>query len=200
MRWKQTFFKEWLTVKTIKKHMNIWHCTKNFKKILNKLKLSTHYQWGLNTIFQNTPWQSSTGACSGCGGAWSGWGRVCSELKGPMASLFSPLRRDSSSSSSRILLFSLTQLGQKEVEGSSLLWLSSSVSSTFRSRELTLPSDKLKPSWGPDLLLPLRRQDWDLDLLESSREASRTSLKMRSIFFLLAGGWLSDSSLGSLLE
>lgn len=150
-------------------------------------------------IFQNIPWKSSMGPCSGWGGAWSCWVRVCSDIGGPTTFPCSPLRRDSSASSSRILLFSLTQLGQKEVEGSSPVWFSSSFSSTFRLGTLKLLSHELNPDPSTAILHSLGRRDWDLDLLESSREASRTSLKMRSIFFLLAGGWPSESSLGCLL-
>lgn len=82
------------------------------------------------------------------------------------------------------------------MEGSSLLWFFSSFSSTFRLGTLKLLSDELNPDPSAAVLHSLCREDWDLDLLESSREASRTSLKMRSIFFLLAGGCPSDSSLG----
>lgn len=175
------------------------------KKIRSKSKqkqrttaFSLMKPWTLDPtiISQTLPWKSSMGPCSGWGGTWSCWVRVCSDIIGPTTSPCSPLRRDSSSSSSRILLFSLTQLGQKEVEG---CWFSSSFSSTFRLGTLKLLSDRLNPDPSTGTLHSLGRDDWDLDLLESSREASRTSLKIRSIFFLLAGGWPSDSSLGCLL-
>lgn len=145
----------------------------------------------------NIPWKSSMGACSGWGVAWSLSGRLCSDILGP--SRCSPLRWDSSSSSSTILLFSLTQLGQNEVEASALVVLfSSSFSSTFRSETLR-PSSEESSLDPEDAVLhsPPEKQGWDL--AESSREASRTSLKIRSIFFLLAGGWPSGSSLGCLL-
>lgn len=142
------------------------------------------------------PWKSSMGPCSGWGVAWLFSGRTCWDRGG--TSPCSPLRRDSSSSSSRILLFSLTQLGQEDVEGSSAFWLSSSFSSTFRLGTVKLLSEESNPELSAAVSHLLGRNDWDLDLLESSREASRTSLKIRSIFFLLAGGWPSGSSLGCL--
>lgn len=64
---------------------------------------------------------------------------------------------------------------------------SSSFSSTFRSETLR-PSSEESNLDREDAVLhsPPEKQGWDL--AESSREASRTSLKIRSIFFLLAGG------------
>lgn len=117
------------------------------------------------------------GPCSGCGGGggWSFGGVECC-----------PRRRSSSSSSSVILRFSRTQFGQNDVDGS---WLCS-LFSCFR-LEMVFSVAAFRASFCSGTLHSV---SGDL----SSREASRTSLKMKSIFFLFVGGWPSASSLDGL--